>query len=131
MATTRLVTAGSQAPSQGAPQPIGALDTSILIPEMGGSVDSIRGEINDAFADMRTFLSREPDEIMRMTSAHSARLSELRVMCMRAEDWYRPARDLRTRELEPTIEELEKQWRNASRLHSVRELDWKMESGER
>jgi len=110
---------------------MGALDTSQVIAEMGGSIDSIRAEINDAYADMKTFLSREPDEIMRITAGHSARLSELRVMCMRIEDYYRPARDVRTRELEPTLEELEKQWRNASRLHSVRELDWKMESGER
>lgn len=131
MATTRLVSTGSPAASQGAPSPVGALDTSLHIAEMGGSIDTIRAEINDAFADMKSFLQHEPDEIMRITSGHSARLSELRVMCMRCEDWYRPARDLRTRELEPALEELEKQWRNASRLHSVRELDWKMESGER
>lgn len=131
MATTRLVSSGSQGTPPGSLPVAPSLDTSQLIPEMGGSIDSIRVEINDAYADMQSFLQREPDEIMRITSGHSARLSELRVMCMRIEDWYRPARDLRTRELEPTLEELEKQWRNASRLHSVRELDWKMESGER
>lgn len=130
MAVQKLVTAGTS----GVPHPSGAmsaLDTSEIIVEMGGSIDSIRGEINDAFADMKTFLNREPDEIMRMTSGHSARLSELRVMCMRIEDFYAPARQLRTRELEPVLEELERQWRNASRLFTVRELDWRMESGER
>ncbi|NUS01935.1 MAG: hypothetical protein HOV97_05150 [Nonomuraea sp.] len=110
---------------------MGAVDTSQLIPEMGGSIDSIRVEIDDAFKDMATFLQREPDEIMRMASGHSARLSWVRVQCLRIEDWYRPARDLRTRELEPCIEELQKQWAHGSRLHSVRELDWKIESGER
>ena len=109
---------------------MGALDTSQLIPEMGGSIDSIRAEIDDAFADMKTFLQREPDEIMRIASGHSARLSELRVKCMRIEDWYRPARDLRTRELEPCLEELREQRAHGSRLHSVRELDWKMEAGD-
>ena len=38
---------------------------------------------------------------------------------------------LRTRELEPCIEECRTQYQVASRLHSVRELDWRMESGER
>ena len=131
MATQRLVIPNSPAATPGSPQPVGALETSVHIAEMGGSIDSIRAEINDAFADMKSFLQHEPDEIMRVTAGHSARLSELRVMCFRCEDWYRPARDLRTRELEPALDELEKQWRNASRLHSVRELDWKMESGER
>jgi len=131
MATQRTVTATSQTASQGGPRPVGAVDTSQLIPEMGGSIDSIRKEIDDAFKDMATFLNREPDEIMRMASSHSARLSWVRVQCLRIEDWYRPARDLRTRELEPVIEELAKQWAHGSRLHSVRELDWKIESGER
>lgn len=130
MVTQRLVTPKDPA-QQSAGSGLHALDTTVVIPEMGGSIDSVRGEINDAFADMKTFYSREPDEIMRMAGGHSARLSELRVMCMRTEDWYRPARDLRTRELEPCLEELERQWRNASRLHSVRELDWRMEAGER
>lgn len=130
MATTKLVSAGTQA-VPGAPQALGAIDTSQVIPELGGSIDSIRTEIDDAFKDMATFLNREPDEIMRMASSHSARLSWVRVQCQRIEDWYRPARDLRTRELEPVIDELAKQWSHGSRLHSVRELDWKMESGER
>lgn len=130
MATTKVITATTQASGPGRPGGT-ALDTSELIPEMGGSIDSIRDEINDAFADMKSFLNREPDEIMRITSGHSARLSELRVMCQRIEDWYVPARQLRVRELEPTLEELERQWRSASRLFTVRELDWKMESGER
>ena len=130
MATQRLVTPGSQAASPGG-QMLGAIDTSQVIAELGGSIDSIRVEIDDAFKDMATFLNREPDEIMRMASSHSARLSWVRVQCLRIEDRYRPARDLRTRELEPVIEELAKQWAHGSRLHSVRELDWKIESGER
>lgn len=110
---------------------MGPLDTSEFVQALGGSIDSLREEINDAFADMRTFHNREPDEIMRMSTGHSARLSEIRVLCMRIEDFYRPARDLRQREVEPCLEELRLQWQGGSRLHSVRELDWKMEAGER
>lgn len=96
-----------------------------------GSIGSVRAEIDDAYSDMKTFHNLEPDECMRMASGHSARLSELRVRIMRCEDWDREWRNVRVREIEPTLEELREQWKNASRLHSVRELDWKMESGER
>lgn len=106
-------------------------DFDEFIQGLGGSINSLRVEIDDAFADMKTFHQREPDEIMRMATGHSARLSEIRVLCMRIEDQYRPAKDLRQRELEPCLDELRAQWQGGSRLHSVRELDWKMESGER
>lgn len=130
MATMKMVS-GQPAGASAAPGAIGAPDTSIVIAELGGSIDSIRGEIDDAFKDMGTFLNREPDEIMRMASSHSARLSYIRVQALRIEDQYRPAHQLRVRELEPCLEELQKQWSHGSRLHSVRELDWKIESGER
>ena len=133
MSTPRIVSVAQsgQAPTTGAPGVPGAPDLDAHIQELGGSVRSIRGEINDAFEDMKVFYQEEPDAIMRKAGGHSARLSYIRVLCMRIEDWYRPARDLRVRELEPAIQELANQYQIASRLHSVRELDWRMESGER
>lgn len=106
------------------------LDTSVVEPSIGGSIDSVRVEVDDAFADMKTFFNREPDEIMRMAGGHSARLSELRVRVMRVEDFRREWKSVRTRELEPALEELERQYTIASRLHSVRELDFKLEGGQ-
>lgn len=107
------------------------LDTSEFHPSVGLSIDEARQEVDDAFEDMKTFHNREPDEIMRMAGGHSARLSEIRVRAMRIEDFRREWKSVRTRELEPAIEELRNQYQVASRLHSVRELDWKMEAGER
>lgn len=126
MPTTKLVTAHDN-PAR----PIGLLDTSVPNSQVGGSIDSVRSEIDDAFADMKNFIQNEPDYIMRIASGHSARLSELRVKIMRVEDYQREWRNVREREIEPCISELERQWKNASRLQSCRELDWKMESGER
>lgn len=128
MATTKLVNIGPQ-PGGGAGPNV--IDPDDMIVELGGSLNSLRQEVQDAYEDMKTFVNREPDEIMRMASGHSARLSEIRVKCLRVDDWSRLARDLRVRELEPAIDELREQWKNGSRLFSVRELDWKMESGER
>lgn len=116
-----------------APQtaPLGRLDTTQVHPTIGASIDGVREEVDDAFKDMETFYQREPDEITRMASGHSARLSYLRVLIFRVEDWAREWKPVRERELEPALAELEKQYTMASRLHSYRELDWKMESGER
>jgi hypothetical protein len=110
-----------------------AVDTSEDNHIVGASIDQVRQEVDDAFAQMATFYQLDPDEIMRLVGGHSARLSYLRVRIMRIEDYQRTRlwKDVRVREVEPCLEELEKQWRNASRLHSVRELDWKIESGER
>ena len=130
MAIQKLV---SQVPPQQAAgraiQPASPLDTSRFDETIGGSIDTVRQEIDDAYADMRTFHNLEPDECMRMCSGHSARLSEIRVKIQRIEDYKREWKNVRTREVEPTLEELEKQYTIASRLHSVRELDFKMEGG--
>ena len=106
------------------------MDTSIVSVDVGGSIDSVRTEIDDCYADMKTFYQREPDEIMRICRGHSARLSELRVRIFRIEDYQRQWRAVREREIQPTLDELRDQWQNASRLHAVRELDFKMETGQ-
>lgn len=134
MATQKLVS--QIAPPEGAATPASfraapGFDTSQYDDTIEGSIDTVRQEIDDAYADMKTFHNLEPDECMRLSGGHSARLSEIRVRIQRVEDYKREWKAVRTREIEPTLEELERQWRNASRLHSVRELDYRMESGER
>ena len=112
-------------------RPMTPLDTSEVNGVVGGSIDSVRAEIDDAFADIVVMYQREPDEVMRMCSGHSARLSALRVLVMRIEDYRREWKTVRTRELEPTLDELRNQYEIASRLHTVREFDWRVEMGER
>lgn len=107
------------------------LDTSVYDDVVAGSIDSVRAEIDDAFADMKTCHNQEPDTAMRFVQGHSARLSELRVRIQRVEDFKREWRNVRVREIEPALEELERQYTIASRLLSARELDWKIESGDR
>lgn len=132
MAKTQLI---SSLPTA-APAPTGGLvagprlNTAEVDPTVGLSIDQTRQEIDDAFADMRTFYAREPDEVIRMCSGHSARLSELRVRIQRVEDMRREWRNVRTREIEPSLEELERQYTSASRLHSIRELDFRLSGGQ-
>lgn len=126
-----LVTMPSAASPPAGQQRVAGLDTSQVSVDVGGSIDSVRGEIDDAFKDMATFLNRQPDEIMRMCGGHSARMAELRVRIQRVEDFQRQWRSVRTREIEPLQAELGNQYQIASRLQSCLELDWKMESGSR
>lgn len=107
------------------------LDTSVYDDVVCGSIDDVREEIDAAFADMKTCYNTEPDHAMRLVQGHSARLSELRVRIQRIEDYKREWKNVRTREIEPALEELERQYTIASRLLSARELDWRIESGDR
>lgn len=130
MAKTQLVSSLTNPPG-GSGVPAGPrLNTADVDPTVAASIDEVRGEIDDAFADMRDFYTKEPDEIIRMCSGHSARLSELRVRIQRVEDLRREWRNVRTREVEPALEELERQYVSASRLHSIRELDFRMSGGQ-
>lgn len=97
---------------------------------MGSSLAAVRQEVEDLFNDMRTFHVREPDEVMRTVSGWSARFTELKVRIRRVEDVHREWRVFREREVEPILEELQQQYVIASRLLSVRELDYRMSAGQ-
>lgn len=110
---------------------VAPLDTSVIHPDLRLSIDMVRGEVDDAFAQLKTFHNQEPDWCMRVASGHSARLSELAVQIGRIEDWAQEWKRVRQRELEPCIAEIRSQYEIASRRHTVREHDWKTEMGER
>jgi hypothetical protein len=130
MPKTQMVSSLGDPPTALPALPGPRFNTTDVDPTVGVSIDQARKEIDDAFADMRDFYTKEPDEIIRLCSGHSARLSELRVRIQRVEDMRREWRNVRTREVEPALEELERQYAAASRLHSVRELDFKLSGGQ-
>lgn len=117
--------------SIGATRGLQTIDFDEVDPVVGVSINQARVEVDDAFKDMENFHQMEPDEIMRRSGGHSARLSFIRVRVMRIEDFKRQWKDVRIRDLEPALEQLEHQFAIASRLHSVREFDFRMEAGER
>lgn len=133
MTRTTLVSAQNpgNSGSAGATRGMQTLDFDEVDPVVGISINQARVEVDDAFKDIETFVNREPDEIMRLAAGHAGRLSFIRVRVMRIEDYKHQWKDVRTRELEPCLEQLDKQWAHGSRLHSVREFDYKVEAGER
>jgi DNA repair ATPase RecN len=96
---------------------------------VGCSVNDVRQEVDHAYRSMREYYLMQPDEIMQSCSMHSARLSELRTRIRRIEDLQRQWEPVRIKELEPVLSDLQYQYTIASRLHSVREFDWRMETG--
>lgn len=99
--------------------------------EVGGSIRTVRGEVDDALADLRECYRKEPDEAMELAAGHSARLAELRIRISRIEDFHRQWASVRIREVEPAIAECRTQFEMASRRLSAREINWKMETGAR
>src|SRR4051812_14681841 len=80
-----------------------APDTSVVNEKVGGSIDSVRKEIDDCYAQIEMCHQNEPDWCMRIISGHSARLSFLRGCITRIEDRVPGWHGLRTRELEPAL----------------------------
>jgi hypothetical protein len=120
---------GATVGTRPAVQAASLVDLNAVYPEVGLSIAGVRAEIDDAYDDIKTFHTREPDEVFRLVSGHSGRLAELRGRAQRVEDRATVWKQLRTREIEPALDELSKQFQIASRILSVRDLDYRMETG--
>lgn len=114
---------GGQAPPPRQGVPAAGMDTTTKY-GLAGSIDDIRGEIDDAFDDMRQYYMQEPDEVMRSVSGHLARLAEVAKEVRRLENGVRQLKAVRTNEIEPTMKDLWEQYQIASRLLESRKIDF-------
>lgn len=94
-----------------------------------GSILTVRGEIEDALADMRLFHQNEPDVVITAVSAHAARLAELVVQARRIEVRLRQWKAIRE-EAEFVLSQLRDQYQMHSRLLTVRQLDQSLMGGQ-
>jgi hypothetical protein len=85
-------------------------------------VIEVRGEIDDYMVTLRKLRSMLPEQVFMELSGITARLAELRLTCVRSES--RRLAALRTRELDPLIEECDRQFRFHSRIQAVRTMEW-------
>lgn len=86
------------------------------------SKEAVEDEIDVMLRTVRGFWDMEPDEVMRMIAAISARATELGVHLHRLEG-RREWRQVRTMQVERLLSELDRQFRLASRLLEVRRQD--------
>lgn len=86
-----------------------------------------QAELDGYYAQMREFSSVEVTEILMALAAFSARASEIRSVLVRNEN--RRAQTFRTKEIEPFLEEVDRQFKTWSRLISVRQQEWDISKG--
>lgn len=78
-------------------------------------------ELDDYYVTLKTFGSVPPDEVFQRLSAISARLCELRGRCWDFDT--RRTNSLRSRRIDPLIEEVDRQFRFHSRIQATRQFE--------
>jgi len=83
---------------------------------------AVEDELDIMLTTIRGFWNMEPDQVMRNSSAMSARCTELAVHLHRAEG-NREWRQVRTQQVERILAELDRQFKLSSRLVEIRRQD--------
>lgn len=88
-----------------------------------GTRADIERELDGIALAVRAFALKQPDQIMRECAAYSARLTELTVLLHRHESSDRQYLRVRTQQVEKYLQELDRQFKIASRLVEVMRQD--------
>lgn len=88
---------------------------------------TVQQELDGYYKRMQQYPSMEPDEVMLDLSGIAARLTEIRSQLVR--DGGQRTNALRTREVDPLLEQIDLQFKLHSRIQSIREFDWRMTNG--
>lgn len=88
-----------------------------------GTRAEIEAELDGILLIIRDFWTMEPDQVMSHCAAMSARLTELEVLLHRVEVRDRTYKQIRTMQVQKISDELDRQFRVASRLVEVRRQD--------
>lgn len=95
------------------------------------SNDNLNGwmkELDGYYQEMQDFKNCEPDEIFMSLSAWTSRASHMRSMIHRSQSKIQQA--FRTKQVDPFIDECDRQFKIWSRVFSVQTLDWNMQRGQ-
>jgi hypothetical protein len=84
-------------------------------------------ELDVYYQALKVFAEQEPDMVLQQVAAFSGRLCEIRARLQRMGTTR--ANQLRTREVDPLMEQMDFQFRIASRLLSMREFEFKASGG--
>lgn len=90
-------------------------------------VGQLQAEVDSWYVAMRSFGEHDPSDIFMSLAGISARASELRTQVQRSDN--RRLTAFRTRELEPALDEVDRQFKLWSRVQSVRDLEFRLSGG--
>jgi hypothetical protein len=88
-----------------------------------GTPQEVKDECDRINAAMHEFWKQEPDWVMRALNALSTRLTELYRLLYRAEVSMREYTRIRTMDVQPLLDEVDRQFKNQSRLLEARRQD--------
>ena len=88
-----------------------------------GTRDEVQDELDAIVGAIRMFHIKQPDQVMRECSAYGARLTELAVLLHRVESLNRQYQRIRTMQVQKIIDEIDRQFRTASRLVEIQRQD--------
>lgn len=91
-----------------------------------GTREEIQAELDGVAAAIRRFHIKDPDQVLREASAYTARLTELSVLLHRVESTDRQYTRVRTQQVDRYLNELDRQFKIASRLIEVFRQDLEM-----
>ena len=91
-----------------------------------GSKRQLQVELDSIAAAVRMFFYTSPDQVMRECAAYTARITEMCVLLHRVESTDRQFTRVRTMQCQKWIEELDRQFKTASRMIEVMRQDLEM-----
>lgn len=93
----------------------------------GDAVTVIQSEVDDYLGRLKSLNSLSAAEAFMTLSAISARLAEIRNRLIRVDN--RRFTALRTKEIDPLIDEVDRQFKFHSRIAAVRQMEWDATTG--
>ena len=93
----------------------------------GELLSAYRKEMDECYEIMKAFHSEDPAVIFKEIAAMTARFSHIRSQIVRVES--KTWQNFRTKEVDPFLEECDRQFKIWSRAFSVQTLDWEMTKG--
>lgn len=87
-------------------------------------LDALRGELTGFYAQMRDFQGRDIRVVLAEIAAMSARASEIRHGLIHGES--RAESAFRTKQLDPFLDEVDRQFKVWSRVQTVLAMEWDM-----
>lgn len=88
----------------------------------------IQNEIDGYMEQMQGFQQMEPSEVFLCLSAWSARATELKIQLSRSDG--QVSRRLLSNEIDPFLQECERQFRFHSRFHATRDMEFRLSGGQ-
>lgn len=95
--------------------------------DAGDGVATIQGEVDDYLRRLKELNSLPASEVFMTLSAISARMAEIRNRLIRVDS--RRYTALRTKEVDPLIDEIDRQFKFHSRIAAVRQMEWDATTG--